>query len=763
MKNHLDTHDAGVDVWQSKYRYPGNERISGDSSLEDTWDRIAKAVSANEASSGQWRKRFLDILTDFKFLPAGRIIANAGTARRQSTMFNCYVMGDIPDSIEGIFDTVKESALTQKQGGGVGFDFSSLRPEGASIKGCEAHSSGPLSFMRVLDSTCRTIMSAGQRRGAQMGVMRCDHPDIEKFITAKRNNADLRMFNLSVAVTDKFIEAVRGNQEWELCFNGEVHKTTHAVQLWELMMKSTYDFAEPGFILIDRVNQMNNLHYCETIRATNPCAEQPLPPYGACLLGSVNLTKFVKNPFTRNASVDLSGIESVVRTAVRFLDNVIDISGFPLEAQRQEASAKRRMGIGVTGLANLFYFMGVRYGSPKSLELAESIMSVVTSTAYETSVALGREKGVFPMFDGKRYPEGRFIKTLPKSIQRDIRKNGLRNSHLTSIAPTGTISLLAGNVSSGLEPVFALKFKRKFRQGAGDDVVEKDVTDYAYRAYLKKHGGKTPRKLPNYFVTTDDITPMEHLNIQAALQKHVDSSISKTINVPKDFPFDQFEGIYMRACELGLKGCATFRPSDQITGILTKKEEDGADSGKLELSTGSSPPKVKRPSELHGATYKIRTPLSAESLYVTINDLEEKSGGKRPYELFINTKNLQHYSWIVAVTRLVSAIFRRDPKPSFLVEELKNIYDPNGGYFQKGKYIPSLVADIGRILEIHLNKIGIMKTLDPEETLSEQTNDQAPPPPPNSNAMFCPQCGERSMIMQENCLKCLGCGFSKCG
>ena len=751
--------DIGEEIWNRKYRYEGSNGLPPDKSVNDTWRRVARAAASMENKPKEWEEKFFGILEGYKFLPGGRILSNAGTARAAVTMFNCYVMNRIEDSIEGIFDVVKDSAVTQKQGGGVGFDFSTIRPANSHIKGCEAKSSGPISFMQVLDSTCRTIMSAGQRRGAQMAVMRCDHPDIQEFITAKRGNANLHMFNLSVAITDKFIEAVKKGKDWNLVFDGKVHKTVKAVELWELIMKSTYDYAEPGFILIDHINQMNNLYYCENITATNPCGEQPLPPYGACLLGSVNLTRFVSNPFTPKAKVDFSGIENTVRTAVRFLDNVIEISGYPLEQQKEEAHRKRRMGIGITGLADLFIFMRLRYGSHESIKLASDIMKLITHSAYEASIALGSEKGIFPLFDKDKYPKGKFIATLPAEIRNGIAKHGLRNSHLTSIAPTGTISLFAGNISSGVEPVFALTYDRKIRNTTEHDVSVVEVSDYAYRLYSsQKHAGKS--KLPDYFVTADNVTPEEHVKIQAEIQKYVDSSISKTINVPTSYPYEKFKNIYMYAYEHGLKGCTTFRPSDKISGILMKKE-DG------QKKQEQKPIDIPRPKELEGTTYKIKTPLSPDALYLTINDIiEEGTGRRRPYELFINTKNLQHLSWIVAMTRLISAVFRKEPDPSFLVDELKSIYDPNGGYFSEGKYIPSLAADIGLVVEKHLTKIGMIKKngngnpapvpVADDKKKDSQKQDQ-------SKFMICPQCNDKSLYFQENCLKCLNCGYSKCG
>jgi ribonucleoside-diphosphate reductase alpha chain len=343
--------DISRHIWDTKYRFRrGDDPV--DESIEDTWRRVARAVAAPEADAVEWAERFHGILEGFRFLPGGRIIANAGTERTSTTLFNCYVMGTIDDSIEGIFDVVKESALTQKQGGGVGYDFSTIRPRGSRIAGVDSPASGPLSFMRVMDATCRTIMSAGQRRGAQMGIMRCDHPDIEAFIDAKREDGALRMFNLSVAITDDFVKAVEEDADWDLVFDGKVYSTVKARELWDKIMRSTYDYAEPGVFMVDRVNAANNLYYCETIAATNPCGEQPLPPYGACLLGSINLTRFVRSPFTKDASLDLAGIAACTRVAVRFLDNVIELSNYPLERQRDQVMATRRMGLGMTGLGN---------------------------------------------------------------------------------------------------------------------------------------------------------------------------------------------------------------------------------------------------------------------------------------------------------------------------------------------------------------------------------------------------------------------------
>jgi ribonucleoside-diphosphate reductase alpha chain len=584
-----------------------------------------------------------------------------------------------------------------------------------------------------------------------MAILRCDHPDIEDFIEAKRHNAALQMFNLSVAVTDAFMDAVKRDQPWDLVFGGKVYRTVPARALWDRIMRSTYDYAEPGVFMVDRVNRMNNLAYCEEIRACNPCGEQPLPPYGACLLGSINLTRFVTDPFGRRAAIDTEALARTVRSAVRFLDNIIDLSNYPLGKQRAEAVAKRRMGLGVTGLADALIFLGLRYGSEPAVALAERVMQQIREVAYEASADLAAEKGAFPLFDARRYLAAPFIKGLPKAIREKLRRHGLRNSHLTSIAPTGTISLLAGNISSGVEPVFALHYVRRVRTGDGDATTEHEVLDYAYAEYCRRHG--RPEKdadLPKAFVTTETITPREHLVMQAALQRHVDSAISKTINVPPDFPFASFQDIYLQAYDLGLKGCTTFRPSEHISGVLVRKESKGSSRG----DRADLPP---RPDALTGTTYKIKTPLSPDAFYVTINDLHE-DGGTRPYEVFINTKNLQHFSWIVAMTRLISAVFRREPDPSFLVDELKSIYDPAGGYFSQGEYVPSLPAELGRVIAAHLQRLGIM----PPPGAAGGTGSGGAPGGTGPGLPICPKCNQPGLTMQENCIKCRHCDYSKC-
>ncbi len=500
-------------IWEDKYRLKAADGTPLDLTIEDTWRRIARTLAAVEPRPELWEARFYAALEDFKFLPAGRIVSGAGTERRV-TLFNCFVMGDIADDLGSIFANLREAALTMQQGGGIGYDFSTLRPKGAAVRGVNADASGPLSFMDVWDSMCRTIMSAGSRRGAMMATMRCDHPDIEAFIAAKREPGRLRNFNLSVLVTDALMAAIDADAEWPLVFAGVTYRTVRARVLWDAIMRATYDYAEPGVLFIDRINARNNLYYCETIRSTNPCAEQPLPAYGACLLGSVNLARLVRDPFTPAAHLDEDQLADLVGVAVRMLDDTIGASGFPLEEQRREAMAKRRIGLGLTGLADALMMVGLRYGSPEAAAAAGRWMGLVNRAAYVASAHLAAEKGAFPLFDREPYLAGETVRALDPEVQALIAETGIRNALLTSIAPTGTISLLADNVSSGVEPVFAHAFTRKVLQADGSRR-EELVEDYAVRLYRARFGADAA--LPEHFVTAQTLTPAEHVRMQAAL------------------------------------------------------------------------------------------------------------------------------------------------------------------------------------------------------------------------------------------------------
>ncbi|MCC6517829.1 MAG: adenosylcobalamin-dependent ribonucleoside-diphosphate reductase, partial [Tabrizicola sp.] len=558
-------------IWDMKYRFREADGTPIDGSVEDTWRRIARALAEVEAEPARWEDEFYAALDGFKFLPAGRITAGAGTGRTV-TLFNCFVMGTIPDTMVGIFDSLKEAALTMQQGGGIGYDFSTIRPRGAEVKGVAADASGPLSFMDVWDAMCRTIMSAGSRRGAMMATMRCDHPDIEGFIAAKQDPARLRMFNLSVLVTDAFMAAVKADGPWELVFGDRVYKTVQARDLWNRIMRSTFDYAEPGVIFIDRINAMNNLGYAETIAATNPCGEQPLPPYGACLLGSINLPTLVKDAFEAKASMDMKALDKLVRVAVRAMDNVVDASRFPLPEQAAEAAAKRRIGLGVTGLADALLMVGLRYGSEEAAATTEEWMHAIARAAYLASVDLAKEKGAFPLFDAEGFLASGSMAQMDKDVREDIAQHGIRNALLTSVAPTGTISLYAGNVSSGIEPVFAYAYTRKVLQKDGSRT-EEEVVDYAVRLWREKHGDAP---LPDHFVNAQTLPPLDHVRMQAAAQKWVDSSISKTINCPVDISFDDFKEVYMAAWDQGCKGCTTYRPNDVTGSVLTVSETETA-------------------------------------------------------------------------------------------------------------------------------------------------------------------------------------------
>jgi ribonucleoside-diphosphate reductase alpha chain len=1106
-------------IWDMKYRLKTPTGEAVDKTVEDSWRRVATALAAVEtARRDHWEGAFLEAMSDFRFLPAGRILAGAG-AKRRVTLFNCFVMGDIPDDMAGIFQHLKEAAVTMQQGGGIGYDFSTLRPKGAPVKGVGADASGPLSFMDVWDAMCRTIMSAGSRRGAMMATMRCDHPDIEAFIDAKREPGRLRMFNLSVLVTDAFMAAVKHDEGWTLSFGGTDYKSLPARELWDKIMRATYSYAEPGVIFIDRVNRRNNLYYAEAIHATNPCVcadtwvqtadgprqvasligrrfvavvdgkahesgprgffatgrkpvlrlattegyelrltadhpvrrvrartrwsvesewckagslvpgdaimlndhrpggtwqgpygadegylvglligdgtvqtdeavlsvwrpaqavnggqgtagvdgvmaaalaaanqlphrtdfggwregpgrgewrlalgavrplaaalgmvpgrrtitsameqassdfcrgllrglfdtngrvqgdhragirvhlaqsdadlvkavqrillrfgiasalrrhelvisgenlagfasrigfadidkssrlarslggdrrelnreqfvatvesidpdgeadvfdvqipganafdanglvvhncgEQPLPPYGVCLLGSINLARLVDRPFEDDAALDETRLESLVRTAVRMLDNVIDVSNYPLPQHRAEALAKRRIGLGVTGLADALILCRARYGGREALRLTERWMSLIRRFAYLASTELAAEKGSFPLFDKDRYLAGESILALDEDVRQAIATHGIRNALLTSIAPTGTISLYADNVSSGLEPVFSFTYRRNILQPDGSRR-EEDVTDYALRLFQRLRGEQAA--LPDYFVDAQTLLPGDHVAMQAVAQKFIDSAISKTINVPESIGFEAFKDVYLQAYELGCKGCTTYRPNDVTGAVLSVAVEEPNSQAELPLEPARPRPQdmfeaggiihltqpLNRPEELPGATYKVKWPESDHAMYITVNDIIQ-DGRRRPFEVFINSKNMDHFAWTVALTRMISAVFRRGGDVSFVVEEMKAVFDPRGGQWMGGRYVPSLLAAIGDVIERHMIAIGFL----PDPAAEQSPAKQAVVNLGHAALRNCPKCGHPSLLRQEGCDSCNNCGYSKCG
>ena len=783
------------DIWDQKYRLRTADGVAIDRTIDDTWKRIANEVAKVEPKSdrSRWARKFHNAMKRFEFLPAGRIIAGAG-ADRDVTLFNCFVMGKIEDDMTSIFENLKEAGLTMQRGGGIGHDFSTLRPKGAYVHGVGAEASGPVSFMELWNTMCQTIMSAGARRGAMMATMRCDHPDIEDFISAKSQPGRLTNFNLSVLVTDAFMSAVKADQDWPLVFEGKTYKTVRARALWDTITRATYEYAEPGVIFIDRINAANNLAYCETINATNPCGEQPLPPYGACLLGSINLASLVNDPFSRDADLDLRQLRKRTKLSVRFLDNVIDISRYPLPEQEREAKEKRRIGLGVTGLADALIMCGETYGSDNAIARTRQWLEILRNAAYEASCELAREKGTFPLYDRDAIQAAPNIAALPKPLRKSIARHGLRNGLLTSIAPTGTISLLAGNVSSGIEPVFDFSYERTILQPDGSRTTQ-TVRDFSVEAWEHVTGKKQSDGLPPQFVSAQSLPPEAHIRMQAAAQEFIDSAISKTINCPQDISFEEFQSVYDKAFQAGLKGCTTYRPSPLRGSVLTTVDDDTAANTKPENANdpGNVPrimntdtqddvvylsEPLARPGALIGKTYKLKWPASPHAYYVTINDMVDDAGKSRPFEIFINSKNLEHYAWTVALTRMISAVFRRGGDVSFVMEELQEVFDPTGGHWQNGAYVPSLIAAIGKLIEKHMRSTGFLPAHeDNERAIPQQklAGADAPTFTPQlssetiengasagRNGRFCPKCGQQAFVRQDGCFVCRACGYSKC-
>ncbi|MEQ8743206.1 adenosylcobalamin-dependent ribonucleoside-diphosphate reductase [Parasphingorhabdus sp.] len=752
------------EIWDGKYRFNPEDDRRSDKTVDDMIKRVSRAVAEAEAPKlrQKWAGRFAEALTDFRFIPGGRILAGAGTERRV-TLFNCFVMGTIPDSLDGIFAHLGEAAKTMQQGGGVGMDFSTIRPKGSLVVGVASDASGPLSFMDCWDSMCSTVMSAGQRRGAMMGCMHISHPDIEEFIDAKHDRARLRNFNLSVLVSDAFMQCLAEEGEWPLIFDGKVHRTVAATDLWERLMRSTYDTAEPGVIFVDRVNQQNNLEYCETISASNPCGEQMLPPYGACLLGSINLAALVEGHFTDGAQIEDEALVSLVTTAVRFLDNVIDISLFPLPQQEAEANAKRRIGLGITGLADALLFCGKTYGSDEAADLTRHWLGLIKRSAYRASAALAEEKGRFPDY-AKKILKQPGLDALDAKTRNQIKEHGLRNGCLTSIAPTGTTSLLAGNVSSGIEPVFAYSYNRRILNRDGSAREEK-VEDYAMQKWRDLRGDEIPP--PDLFVSAQDLAPSDHLKMLAAAQQLIDSSISKTINCPEDIDFESFADVYVEGYRLGCKGMTTYRPN-AITGAVLSvdRSENTPETDEKTVEEARLTPLAPRKDRLTGATYKLKWPHSAHAVYITINDLVE-NGKERPFEIFINSKNMEHYAWTLGLTRMISAVFRRGGDVAFVHEELKAVFDPGGGSWIQGRYVPSLLAAIGSIIERHMQGADHVAGASVSTTDAFVRQDQkvsvAEMPESERPTLCCKQCGSLSVVRKEGCDSCLDCGYSKCG
>lgn len=789
-----------LDVWDSKYRLKTPDGASNEHTIEDSLKRVVNGVFALDKNKAAKKRAEAAVLAR-EFIPAGRIQAGAGTDKAV-TLINCYVNEDVDDSMPGIMHALNTTALTMQQGGGVGTDFTTIRPNGAIVRRTGSVSSGILPFMDMWHAMCGTIMSSGSRRGAMMGTLADWHPDVLDFIKAKRTPGRLTNFNVSVLVSDALMQAVKEDKTWYLGFgvpratgqhvavlnkhpyiadqevarkmagmrkeDGDkfyVYQEISARELWDTIIRSTYDYAEPGVIFVDQINKRNNMYYAEYIHCTNPCGEQPLPPHNVCDLGPVNLAQLVKNPFTPQAEFDFERLKDVAAVAVRFLDNVLDVTIYPLPEQKTEALSKRRLGVGITGLGNALAMLGLRYGSTEAVTMTDNIMQGLALACYRASVELAKERGPFPLFNADKYLAADFVRHLCRhdpELAELIRTHGIRNSHLLSIAPTGTISLYSGNLSGGLEPVFSFRpSKRKVLQPDGSRK-EYIVKDFGYNLYEKVHGPTDFEQLPEYMVGALDLSVDDHLVMQATCQKWVDSAISKTINCPAEMSYDDFKAVYMRAYDLGCKGCTTYRPSGIRDSVLEEIKAPTADAPKTEPEF-----LLDRPETTEGRTYKIKWPGTPHAFYVTINHTVDPQGRIVPFEVFINSKSVEHQEWIVALTRTLSAVFRRGGDVTFLVEELSQVFSPKGGFFVGKAYSPSLVAMIGRTLEQEFIRLGLITRTEPRFAVVDTDGGTAMEftvePEKQAIGDLCPACEQYTLIRVEGCVKCTSCGHSSCG
>ncbi|MEZ5608689.1 MAG: adenosylcobalamin-dependent ribonucleoside-diphosphate reductase [Burkholderiaceae bacterium] len=816
----LAAQSISADVLAEKYFKPGEH------SLEQLYGRVARALASVEKPElrAEWESRFLSNL-HAGAIGAGRIMSAAGTDI-QATLINCFVqpVGDAiqgrdADGYPGIYEALREAAETMRRGGGVGYDFSRIRPKGAFVKGTHSYASGPCSYMNVFDQSCSTVESAGSRRGAQMGVLRIDHPDVLEFITAKRTPGRWNNFNVSVGVSDGFMKAVAEGTDWELVHKAEpgqkvkdqgayqradgqwVYRSVPARELWDTIMTSAYDFAEPGILFLDQIGKDNNLNYTETIEATNPCGEQPLPPYGCCDLGPIILTNFVRHPFGTDGepAFDFERFEQVVATQVRALDNVLDVTFWPLEQQRAESAAKRRIGVGFTGLGNTLTLLKLRYDREDGRQMAAEIGRRMRDAAYRASVELAKEKGAFPRFKAEGYlAAGTFASRLPDDIQAAIRQHGIRNSHLLSIAPTGTVSLaFADNASNGIEPAFSWGYKRNKREGDGS-TSSYTVEDHAFRLYRTLVDDSVTTddaagKLPAYFVNALQMSAQEHVAMMQAVQPYVDTSISKTVNIPADYPFDDFKDLYRQAWQAGLKGLATYRPNSILGAVLettpAKKDEPAVASASAAAAPAYDPMRTvieKRPAGgLPAVAEKIEywTSEGQQRLYLIVTFLpmptaDGKGTIERAIEFFMPVgQSSESQQWITATMRMLSLAARGGFLDRALSDMRKVTWDRGPvrlGTYEKadGTHVPrwhdSEVAAIGYAVENLIARraeAAQASLFEPDEMLAAEPAAEPSSAAPGVMAgKKCPECGAHAMIRKDGCDYCTQCGFvGSCG
>lgn len=787
----LNTQAISQDVLAEKYL------AAGEQTAEDLFRRVSQALADQEKPElrSEWAEKFFQNM-QAGAIGAGRIMAAAGLDTK-ATLINCFVqpVADATNGFDengnpGIYTALSQAAETMRRGGGVGYDFSNLRPKGARVKGTNSYASGPCSFIDVFDASCTTVESAGARRGAQMGVMRIDHPDVLDFITAKRQKGRWNNFNVSVGVTSDFMQAVEGDGPWELvhvatpsdiqieggAYQREdglwVYRTTTARALWDAIMQSAYDFAEPGILFIDNINSDNNLYYAETIAATNPCGEQPLPPYGCCDLGPIILTKFVRHPFTADAHFDVKAFRAAVSIQVRMLDNVLDATVWPLPEQHKESQQKRRIGVGFTGLGDALIMLGLKYSGAEGVAQGETIAREMRDAAYLASVELAKEKGAFPLFDADKYLQSGFTQRLPEAIRAEIKKHGIRNSHLLSIAPTGTVSLaFADNASNGIEPPFSWTYNRKKRTADGGNAYY-TVEDHAYRLFKAMHGEDAP--LPDYFVSALEMSAAEHVAMMRTVQPYIDTAISKTVNIPADYPFEDFKNLYMESWKAGLKGCATYRPNDTLGAVLSVEPPKPAEAAKPATSNSSSIAAVveRRPEgPLNAVVDKIEyfTHDGARRLYLVVSFMNI-DGVERPIEFFMPVGQTgESQQWITATMRSLSLAARGGFLDKALDDLRKVAWDRGPiryGWMEKddGSRMPlwhdSEVALLAYAIQAIIANRG--------DAQPAPATSAAPAPAPVDNQTMngkkCPDCGAHAVIKKDGCSFCTACGYlGACG